>query len=179
MLFRSGGGFHRYSTDGRWLVPHFEKMLYDSALLVIAYLEAYQATGEEDFARIARETLRFLDRDMTSPEGGFYSATDADSLAPDGRREEGYFFTWTPGELEAVLGEEKARIVGRYFGVTEKGNFEGRTILHQAESPASLARRLSLPEDQLHAMLSEAKELLYRARNNRPRPLREIGRAHV
>ena len=148
-------------------------MLYDNALLVVAYLEAYQATGEKDFARIVRETLRFLERDMTSPEGGFYSATDADSVGPGGEREEGYFFTWTPEELEAVLGPERSRIVGRYYGVTEKGNFEGRTILHAPDSPAAVAKSLSLPEENLAAILEEAKELLYRERSRRPLPLRD------
>src|SRR5438128_5492222 len=104
------GGFHRYSTDEHWLVPHFEKMLYDNALLAVAYLEGYQATGNADFARIAREILRYVRRDMTAPSGGFYSATDADSLAPDGQRKEGWFFTWTPAEIDAVLGEERGRI---------------------------------------------------------------------
>ena len=173
MVDQVGGGFHRYSTDERWLVPHFEKMLYDNTLLVVAYLEAYQATGEKDFARIVRETLRFLGRDMTSPEGGFYSATDADSIGPGGEREEGYFFTWTPEELEAVLGAERSRIVGRHYGVTGKGNFEGRTILHAPDSPASIAKSLSLPEENVAAILEEAKELLYRERCRRPQPLRD------
>ncbi len=173
MYDQAGGGFHRYSTDEKWLVPHFEKMLYDSALLVIAYLEAYQATGEKDFARIARETLRFIERDMTSPDGAFYSATDADSLTPDGRREEGYFFTWTPEDLEATLGPERSRIVGRYYGMSEKGNFEGRTILRAPESPEAIARGLALSEEKLDAILSEAKELLYGARSSRPHPLRD------
>jgi uncharacterized protein YyaL (SSP411 family) len=173
MVDQAGGGFHRYSTDEMWLVPHFEKMLYDNALLVVAYLEAYQATGEKDFARIVRETLRFLTRDMTSPEGGFYSATDADSVGPDGEREEGYFFTWTPEELDAVLGPERSRIVGRYYGVTDRGNFEGRTILHAPNSPAFVAESLSLSERNLVVILEEAKELLYRERSRRPLPLRD------
>jgi uncharacterized protein YyaL (SSP411 family) len=173
MYDQAGGGFHRYSTDEKWLVPHFEKMLYDNALLVVAYLEGYQATGEKDFARIVRETLRFLGRDMTSPEGGFYSATDADSVGPGGEREEGYFFTWTPEELEAVLGPDRSRIVGRYYGVTEKGNFEGRTILHTTDSPRAVAKSLSLSEENLAAILEEAKELLYRERSRRPLPLRD------
>ncbi|NNG47341.1 MAG: thioredoxin domain-containing protein, partial [Deltaproteobacteria bacterium] len=173
MYDQAGGGFHRYSTDDRWLVPHFEKMLYDSALLVAAYLEAYQATGEKEFARIVRETLHFIEREMTAPEGAFYSATDADSLAPNGEREEGTFFTWTPKELEDLLGSERSRIVGRYYGVSEKGNFEGRSILHVPESPSAVAASLSLSEEKLHATLSEAKENLYRERNTRPRPLRD------
>ena len=173
MYDQAGGGFHRYSTDGMWLVPHFEKMLYDNALLAIAYLEAWQAAGEMAFARIVRETLRFVARDMTSPEGAFYSATDADSLTPGGRREEGYFFTWTPEELEATLGPERARIVGRYYGVSEKGNFEGRTILHVPDSPAAVAGALQVSEEELAAAVTEANELLYRARSGRPGPLRD------
>ena len=173
MYDHAGGGFHRYSTDEKWLVPHFEKMLYDNALLVLAYLEAYQATGEEDFARVVEETLRFLERDMTAPGGAFYSATDADSLTPSGEREEGYFFTWTPEELEAALGPERSRIVGRYYGVTEKGNFEGRTILHAPDSPAAAGENRVPPETDLRAILPEAKEILYRERNRRPPPLRD------
>jgi uncharacterized protein YyaL (SSP411 family) len=148
-------------------------MLYDSALLVAAYLEAHQVTGDKEFARIVRETLNFIERDMTAPEGAFYSATDADSLVPNGEREEGYFFTWTPKELDAALGPERSRIVGRYYGMSEKGNFEGRTILHVPESPSAVAAGLSLPEEKVHVALSEAKELLYRERNRRPRPLRD------
>ncbi len=173
MYDQAGGGFHRYSTDESWLVPHFEKMLYDNALLVIAYLEAYQATGEEDFARVVEETLRFIERDMTAPGGAFYSATDADSLTPGGEREEGYFFTWTPKELEAALGSERSRIVGRYYGVTEKGNFEGRTILHVTDSLTAVPENRSPPETELRAILPEAKEILYRERNRRPPPLRD------
>src|SRR5690606_15122297 len=116
--------------DPRWLVPHFEKMLYDNALLCVAYLEGAQATGEERFARVAREILRYVERDMTSPDGAFYSATDADSLSPTGEREEGWFFTWTPAELVAELGTERAARVATVFGVTPEGNFEGRSILH-------------------------------------------------
>jgi uncharacterized protein YyaL (SSP411 family) len=100
-----GGEFHRYSTDAQWLVPHFEKMLYDNVLLTLAYLEGYQVTKREDFAQVAREILRYVERDMTAPAGAFYSATDADSVNPNGHREEGWFFTWTPAEIEAVLGK--------------------------------------------------------------------------
>src|SRR5207249_8118946 len=116
-----GGGFHRYSTDRRWLVPHFEKMLYDNALLTVAYLEGFQATGREDFARVAREILRYVSREMTTPEGGFYSATDADSEGAEGK-----FFVWTPAEIAAVLGNERAAWFDTYYGVTAKGNFEGK-----------------------------------------------------
>ena len=167
------GGFHRYSTDESWLVPHFEKMLYDNALLVVTYLEAYQATGEDRFAATVRETLRFIERDLTAPEGAFYSATDADSPDAEGRREEGIFFTWTPEELESALGPERARIFGRYFGVAEGGNFEGRTILHAPAYPSAIARSLDLAEEELDAVLADAKEQLYRARSLRPHPVRD------
>jgi hypothetical protein len=157
-----GGGFHRYSTDAEWQVPHFEKMLYDNALLVVVYLEAYQATGREDFARIAREILRYVERDMTSPEGGFYSATDADSPNPEGEREEGWFFTWTPTEIDAVLNEEEARLVRQYYKASAEGNFEGRNILHTEPGPSTISRQLQAARDKLYA-----------ARLKRPPPLRD------
>jgi len=157
MYDQVGGGFHRYSTDAEWLVPHFEKMLYDNALLVGAYLELYQATGLEEFARTARETLRWIEREMTSPEGGFYSAADADSLNLEGEREEGFFFTWTPEEIRKSLGEDAAE-VEELYGVSEQGNFEGRTILfRRSEMGASEA----------------AREKLYSMRAERPPPLRD------
>ncbi len=168
-----GGGFHRYSTDAQWLVPHFEKMLYDNALLTIAYLEGYQVTKREDFAQVAREILRYVERDMTAPAGAFYSATDADSLTPDGQRAEGWFFTWTPAEIETVLGTEWARIVAAYYAVTQEGNFEGRTILHTPKLLDTVAADLNLPPEKVHTVIQEAKELLYHARAKRPPPLRD------
>jgi uncharacterized protein YyaL (SSP411 family) len=168
-----GGGFHRYSTDARWLVPHFEKMLYDNALLTMAYLEGYQVTGREDFAQVAREILRYVERDMTSQEGAFYSATDADSLAPSGHREEGWFFTWTPAEIEAILGKERARIVTAYYAVTDKGNFEGRNILHTSKPLDQVAKDLNLPPEKVRTVIQESKDLLYNARAKRPPPLRD------
>ncbi|MCC7382029.1 MAG: thioredoxin domain-containing protein [Deltaproteobacteria bacterium] len=168
-----GGGFHRYSTDAEWLVPHFEKMLYDNALLVIAYLEAYQVTQRAGFADVARDILDYVQRDMTSPEGAFYSATDADSPAPDGRREEGWFFTWTPSELAEVLGPERAAHAAVYFGVTPAGNFEGRSILHVARSIAEVARELQISPDALRATVRQAAAELYRARQGRRPPLRD------
>jgi hypothetical protein len=173
MYDQVGGGFHRYSTDERWLVPHFEKMLYDNALLAMAYLEAHQATGREEFGRVAREILRYVERDMTSPEGAFYSATDADSPTPDGRREEGWFFTWTPDELRAVLDEEQARVVIAYYGVSSRGNFEGRNILHVARPLADVARDLGLSLEKARAVIEESKDRLYAARAKRPPPLRD------
>jgi uncharacterized protein YyaL (SSP411 family) len=121
-----GGGFARYSTDDQWLVPHFEKMLYDNALLSRAYLEAYQLTERPEYARIANETFTYLLRDMTSPEGGFYSAEDADSEGHEGK-----FYVWTPDEIKAVLGEDNGHLYCQLYGVTEHGNFEdGKSILH-------------------------------------------------
>ena len=163
-----GGGFHRYATDPAWLVPHFEQMLY-----VPAYLEAYQVTGREDFAKVARDILRYVARDMTAPEGAFYSATDADSQGPDGEREEGLFFTWTPDEIAAVLDAEQARAVVAYFGVTDAGNFEGRTILHTPRSWRDVAAELGLSDASLRRTVGAAREQLYAARATRRAPLRD------
>jgi uncharacterized protein YyaL (SSP411 family) len=126
-----GGGFHRYSVDDVWLVPHFEKMLYDNALLARAYLDAWQLTRDPALRRVAEETLAFVQRELTSPDGGFYSSLDADS---DG--EEGRFYVWTPRELEAALGVDEARALSRALDVTDAGNFEGRSILHPVDSGA-------------------------------------------
>ncbi|MBO6939363.1 MAG: thioredoxin domain-containing protein [Deltaproteobacteria bacterium] len=157
-----GGGFHRYSTDAHWLVPHFEKMLYDNAQLVVAYLEGWQLTGEARFREVALETLRYLLREMQAPAGGFYSATDADSPTPSGEREEGWFFTWTPDELAAVLPAEDAEWLGEVHGVTPRGNFEGRSILFLPNGPTDDPARLEA-----------AHQKLYAARADRPPPLRD------
>jgi uncharacterized protein YyaL (SSP411 family) len=168
-----GGGFHRYSTDERWLVPHFEKMLYDNAPLAIAYLEGWQVTRREDFAGVARDVLAYVARDMTSPDGAYYSATDADSTDPRGRREEGWFFTWTPGELERVLGVQNARIVGTYYGVTKAGDLDGRSVLHTARGAADVAKDLGIAEPALLAAVRDARAPLLAARAKRPPPLRD------
>ncbi len=168
-----GGGFHRYSTDARWLVPHFEKMLYDNALLALAYLEGYQATGRTELADVARDILRWVERDMTAPEGAFYSATDADSPAPDGHREEGWFFTWTPAEIAAVLGAGEARVVEAYYAVSPAGNFEGRSILHTPKSLDTVAHALGRTPDDVAAAIAGARDRLYAARARRPPPLRD------
>jgi hypothetical protein len=169
----AGGGFHRYATDTRWLVPHFEKMLYDNALLTVAYLEGYQATGRADFARVAREILRYVARDMTSPQGAFSSATDADSPNPDGEREEGWFFTWTPAEIDAALDPPQARLVKAYYEVTDKGNFEGRNILHAPRPLADVAKGLDLTPGEAQNLLEAANQKLYDTRQRRPPPLRD------
>jgi uncharacterized protein YyaL (SSP411 family) len=168
-----GGGFHRYATDERWLVPHFEKMLYDNALLTLAYLEGYQATGREALAGVARRTLGYVQREMSAPEGGFYSATDADSLGPEGHREEGYFFTWTPEEIAGTLGRERARAVLAYYGVTERGNFEGRSILNTPRPLDAVAAELGIEVDTLESDLERARASLIEVRSERPAPLRD------
>ena len=119
-----GGGFHRYSVDAYWHVPHFEKMLYDQAQLAVSYLEAYQITRERFFAEIARDILQYVRRDMTSPQGGFYSAEDADSLLEPGKPEhaEGAFYVWTRDQIVQALGEERAKIFSAHYGVSARGN---------------------------------------------------------
>lgn len=167
------GGFHRYSTDEKWLVPHFEKMLYDNALLAVAYLEGYQVTKNPEFERITREILDYILRDMTSSEGAFYSATDADSIGPKGHREEGYFFTWTPKELDQMLSSAEAKLIKRYYTVTEGGNFEGRTILNTPKTLHEVAKILKLSEKDARKHLNSAREKLYQARSKRPTPIRD------
>src|SRR5437588_4483012 len=133
-----GGGFHRYSVDAEWLVPHFEKMLYDNALLSRLYLHAYLVTGNPFYERIVEETLDYVVREMTSPQGGFYSTQDADSEG-----EEGKFFTWTYAEIEDALPPEDAAIFMLYYDVTKRGNFEGKNILHvehDAQKVADMAQ---------------------------------------
>ncbi len=152
-----GGGFHRYSTDRVWLVPHFEKMLYDNALLAKVYAEAYQATRKKEYEEVVRETLGWITGEMGAPEGGFYSAQDADS--PEG---EGAYYTWTPDEVAQAAGAEDGAVFSATYGVTRNGNFEGKTILHRR--PGSTAA-----EDEVET-LGRAKKKLYQARLERPRP---------
>ncbi|HEX8032351.1 MAG TPA: glycoside hydrolase family 47 protein, partial [Ktedonobacterales bacterium] len=163
-----GGGFHRYATDAIWLVPHFEKMLYDNALLAPVYLHAWQLTGDERYRRISEETLDYVLREMTDQEGGFYSTQDADS-----KGEEGKFYIWTPAELREVLGEADARIAERYWGVSEGGNFEGRNILHVAAPADEVARDLGVAEDAVRAAIARARQRLYEARAQRVWPGRD------
>jgi uncharacterized protein YyaL (SSP411 family) len=167
-----GGGFHRYATDARWRVPHFEKMLYDNAALAIAYLEAHQATGRADFAEVAAEILDYVAREMTDDSGGFYSATDADSPRPDGEDEEGLYFTWTPAEIRAVLEGKDADLALEVYGVTGAGNFEGgRSILHIAKGIDTAAVQLGLGFNDARRRLNTARPALLRARSNRAPPL--------
>lgn len=172
-----GGGFHRYSTDTRWLVPHFEKMLYDNAQLASLYLKASRyVSGSQHalFLRVARQTLDYLNREMRSPDALYYSATDADSLGPDqAHPEEGLFFMWTPQELSAALSEEDAALVTRVYRVTARGDLDGRNILHRRASLSTLARREGVTEAELLTTLNKIHASLYRVRSKRTPPLRD------
>ena len=168
MYDQLGGGFHRYSVDDVWLVPHFEKMLYDNAQLATVYLQAYQATGDGFYRRICTETLDYVLREMTAPEGGFYSAQDADSEG-----EEGKFFLWTPAEVAGLLGEEDARLFGAYFDVLPGGNFEGRSILHTPHPVEAVARAAGVPETRLEEAIARGRRLLFAARSERVPPGRD------
>jgi uncharacterized protein len=163
-----GGGFHRYSTDSRWLVPHFEKMLYDNALLATAYLEAFQATHEPRYAEVVRETLDYVLREMTDAEGGFYSTQDADS---DG--EEGKFFVWSEEEVVSALGPERARSFSYCYDVTPQGNWEGQNILNRVKTHSQAARMLKLSEADLAATLAECRRQLFAVREKRVHPGRD------
>ena len=162
-----GGGFHRYSVDSVWLVPHFEKMLYDNGQLASLYLHAWEQTGNSFFAQIVEETLNYLAREMRhQPSGAFYSATDADSEG-----EEGKFFVWQVPEMQSVLGEELANIAQIYWDVSRFGNFEGQNILYMHRSDESVASELGLSVDELASKITEAKRLLYAARLKRVPPM--------
>ena len=163
-----GGGFHRYSTDAFWLVPHFEKMLYDNALLARLYLHSYQLTGKQLYRRITEETLDYVLRQMTDPMGGFYSAQDADSEGVEGK-----FFVWTPEEIREVLGEEEGNLLGGYYGVTDAGNFEGSNILNVPQSPEAFALDHAVSEEDLASLISRGKTLLLQEREKRIHPFRD------
>jgi len=167
MFDQIGFGFHRYSTDDHWLLPHFEKMLYDQAMLIIAYAEAYQATGKQTYADTAREIIAYAQRDMQNPDGGFYSAEDADSEGVEGK-----FYVWSSRQLETVLGEDDAAFAAFVFGVTGDGNLEdeatgkktGANVLYLAHPPASVADKTKL---------ERIRKKLFAARQKRIRPFRD------
>ncbi|MCK5686642.1 thioredoxin domain-containing protein, partial [bacterium] len=150
-----------------------EKMLYDNALLVMAYLDGFQITGKTLFKRVVDETLLYIRRDMTASNGGFFSATDADSKNLKGKTDEGYYFTWTPEEIATVLGKEDVDVVINYFGVTKSGNFEKRNILYITTSTKTAAKEFGLSEELFLSTISNAKMKLYKNRNKRPAPLRD------
>lgn len=159
-----GGGFSRYSTDNFWRVPHFEKMLYDNALLARAYLHAWQITGDPFFKRVVTETLDFIAREMTHPDGGFYSSLDADS-----EHEEGKFYVWTLDEIRAVLKTDSDFFEAAY-GITTRGNWEGKTVLQRALDDSSLAARFKLDVEAVPSKLADCHSQLLSARAKRVRP---------
>ena len=171
-----GFGFHRYSTDSQWLVPHFEKMLYDQAMLAMAYIEAYQATGKEDYERTAREIFSYVLRNMTSPEGGFYSAEDADSEGVEGK-----FYLWTQEQVRQVLGNEEAHFVAQVFNIEKDGNYmaettgkkNGDNILHLRKPIEEIASDLNLSQQDFQARLKVARQKLFSYRNKRVHPLKD------
>ena len=164
-----GGGFHRYSVDERWTVPHFEKMLYDNAQLLHLYTEAYQVEPRPLWRKVVEETAEYVRREMTDARGGFYATQDADSEG-----EEGKFFVWKPEEVRAVLPPELAELALRHFGITDKGNFEhGATVLELAVPVEELATQLQLPVEEAERRLTEARRRLFEAREKRVKPGRD------
>ncbi len=172
MYDQIGFGFHRYSTDSDWLVPHFEKMLYDQAILLLAYLDAYQATGKELYARIAGEICTYVLRDMRSPEGGFYSAQDADSEG-----EEGLFYLWTTAEVRKLLGAEDAPFMEDVLNLKSNGNFPGDgyrnrvNIPHRAGTIEQLAKQWGLSTKEFTVKYDSLRDILFKAREKRVHPL--------
>jgi uncharacterized protein YyaL (SSP411 family) len=164
-----GFGFHRYSVDERWLVPHFEKMLYDQALLAMACTESYQVLGKVQHAKVAREIFTYVLRDMTSPEGGFYSAEDADS---EGK--EGLFYVWTPREVKKHLGEKLGDLFCRFFGISPEGNFEeGTSIPYISQTPQSFAAQEKIEPRELEEALKKGRKELFQVREKRIHPLKD------
>ncbi|NWG03880.1 MAG: thioredoxin domain-containing protein [Syntrophaceae bacterium] len=164
-----GGGFHRYSTDDRWLIPHFEKMLYDNALLSRTYVEAYQATQKNWYLHIGEGILQYVLREMKSPEGGFYSTQDADSEG-----EEGKFYVWTRDQVKEVLGKEKGGAFCAYYGIDQQGNFEGETsVLSITSTLEKVSQRYGMPVTELEKGLSESRQTLYAVREKRVKPNRD------
>jgi uncharacterized protein YyaL (SSP411 family) len=164
-----GGGFHRYSVDERWLIPHFEKMLYDNTLLSRTYFEAYQATRKERYRRIAEEVLNYVIREMKSPEGGFYSTQDADSEG-----EEGKFYVWRRDQVKEILGKEKGTPFCAYYGVTPQGNFEGgASVLNIASSLEKISQLYGISIPELEEVLEEGRKKLFAEREKRVRPGRD------
>jgi uncharacterized protein YyaL (SSP411 family) len=168
MYDQLGGGFHRYSVDAKWLVPHFEKMLYDNALLSRLYLHVYQLTGEEFHRRIAEEILDYVVREMTDPNGGFYSSQDADSEG-----EEGKFFVWSQAEVIQALGEQDAAVFSDYYDVSERGNFEGQNILHVKSSVEAVALKHGLSVERAREVIERSRRKLFDIREGRVKPGRD------
>lgn len=159
-----GGGFHRYTVDERWLIPHFEKMLYDNVLLAKIYLDAYKVTSDAGYKNIGEETLNYLLREMYLEGKGFYSSQDADSEG-----EEGKFFVWSQGEIESAAGED-AGILSRFYGVTEEGNFEGNNVLHIDRGVKAISHEFAIPEERIREILNRGKAALFKERGKRVKP---------
>ena len=157
-----GGGFHRYSVDEKWLVPHFEKMLYDNAQLVRSYAQVYQITGAPLFKKVVEETVGYLLREMLQPQGGFYSTQDADSEGVEGK-----FFVWSPDEVKNLLGEQAAQIFSRVYDVSEAGNFEHESILHPILTTEQASKYFNRKPEEILALLSDAKQKLFAHREQR------------
>ena len=164
-----GGGFHRYSVDATWTVPHFEKMLYDNAQLARLYVEAWQVTGSDTYRVTAERTLDYVLRDLLAPNGGFYSSEDADSEG-----QEGVFYVWDPAEVEAILGPRQSEIVSRHFGIRASGNFEGKTVLTIAEPIDDLAASFGMSRAEVSLEMDTARGKLLDARGDRTRPGRDV-----
>jgi uncharacterized protein YyaL (SSP411 family) len=176
-----GGGFHRYSTDERWFLPHFEKMLYDQAQIASSYLDAYQVTREASHAAAARDILDYVLRDLTGEEGQFFSAEDADSAADPAKsqeKHEGAFYVWSTAEIESLLGKDEAALFDFAYGVEPKGNverdprqeFPGKNVLYVANNPEAVAKKFGKPSDEIEKRLAAARAKLFEARSQRPRP---------
>jgi hypothetical protein len=160
-----GGGFHRYATDPAWRIPHFEKMLYDNALLATLNLHMWQATGKDLFRRVTEETLVYVEREMLHPSGAFYSSQDADSEG-----EEGKFFVWDAVEVDNLLGPELSRVARAYYAITDAGNFSGRNVLSTPLDDGEVAKQLEMPVEELREAVREARTRLWEAREKRTRP---------
>ena len=165
MYDQLGGGFARYSVDEKWLVPHFEKMLYDNGQLALLYLHAYQELANPLYRQVVEETLGYLEREMIDPAGGFFSSQDADSEG-----EEGKFFVWTPAEIDAALRPEEARVFKLYYNVTDMGNFEGHNVLWIPDDPQAVAANLGLTMREMNEILARAKEKMFQLRAQRIPP---------
>jgi len=163
-----GGGFHRYSTDRKWRVPHFEKMLYDNGLLAKLFLDMFQATKQDIYQTIPRETFSWLSREMTSPDGAFYASQDADS---EGK--EGTYYTWELKEVMNLLGPKHAKVFSRAYGLIPRGHVDGRNVLHVNEKVEPLAEAESIPIFEADHILKKGRETLFHAREKRPKPDRD------